>query len=160
MKSTKWYRGYNTFQNTTAHCSESQLRRLEKWDKDQGGAMRNAEKLLTHTCQKYYCRQHSATPALFVDTGISVYTGIRRNRDMSTSIFRLQNKIRQHNPDFMFPMQYAILSEAAIIDHWKEAHTSLKQCQVNARELAIRVTKTSWLNTPLKEAPNRSDANT
>lgn len=85
--------------------SKSQLRRrLEKWDRDQGRATRHAEKLLTRQHQKYYWSPTTLRNAGLVCCywHLRLY-GIRKNRDMSTSIFRLQNHIRQHNPDFMFP---------------------------------------------------------
>jgi hypothetical protein len=116
-------------------------RSLEKWDRDQGRAMRYAEKSLTRKSQKYSWSPTLRNAGLICRYWHLRVYGLRSHRDMAPSIFRLQNIIRQHDPDFMFPMQYAVLSMEEVLNQWKLARKELKLCQKNARSSGTRVMK-------------------
>lgn len=117
--------------------SDHQLRRqLEKWDRDQGRAMRHAERAL-RKCrqQKYYWSPTLRNAGLLVRYWHLRHHGIQHHRNTSRTINRLQTIIQQHDPDFVFPMQHEKVSEADIITQWKKARQDLHTCQKNARDL-------------------------
>jgi hypothetical protein len=120
--------------------SDDQLRqRLEKWDQDQGRAMRNAEKSL----QQMRPQKHLWSPTLR-NAGLLCWYwqlrlyGLRKRRDMHQTINRLQDIIRQHDMTCSFPMRNTNVSESDLLSKWNMAKKDLKTCQANARELRYK----------------------
>jgi hypothetical protein len=120
--------------------SDEQLRRrLERWDRDQGRAMKSAEKSLrTHAPQKHFW-----SPILRNAGFLCRYWKLRlysaqHKRDTSHTISRLQTIIQQHDPTYFFPLQNVDISAPDIISHWKKAKKELKTCQQQARDLRYK----------------------
>ena len=120
--------------------SDDQLRkRLEKWDRDQGRAMKHAEMSL----KKQRLQKHSWSPQLRNLGMVCRYWnlrlyGLRNNRDISQTISRLQTVIRTHDSRYSFPLQQSVLSEEEITKYWKTAKKELKTCQSKAQELRYK----------------------
>ena len=127
---TKLYRYHKKLTN-------AQLRtRLEKWDRDQGRAMRYAEKSLgkTHR-QKHYWSPTLRNAGLLCRYWHQRIYGIRHQRDMTSVINRLQTMIQQHEPTYTFPLQHRAVNIQDAHRYWKQSKKELKLCQQNAREL-------------------------
>jgi len=120
-----------------AHMSEAKLRRtLEKWDIDQGRAMRYAEKSLgKRRVQKHYWSPSLRNAGLLCRYWHLRLYGQQRQRDITASIARLLKIIRKHDHNYSFPLQDTLLSITTIAEQWNKAKKALKAIQNNAREL-------------------------
>lgn len=112
---------------------------LESWDRDQGRAMKAAEKEL-HIPRKPY----AWSPALR-NAGITKrYWKLRLrevkhiSEDYSPTIQRLQEQIQQNAPGFKFPYQSQNLDIATIRKHLKKAGQELLKLQKAATEVRFQ----------------------
>ena len=116
--------------------TDAQLRlRLEKWDSDQGRAMRYAEKALGKRHQKHYWSPTLRNAGILCRYWHQRIQGIRHSRDTYPLINRMQRQIQQHDPTFTFPFQHSDVTIQTALKYWKLAKKDLKQCQANARDL-------------------------
>ena len=120
--------------------TEDQVRiTLEKWDRDQGRAMRYAEKALgSIRLKKHYWSPTLRNGGLLCRYWRLRLLSQRENRDVSNTIHRMQAMVQQHDPTYSFPMQYIDVPTNDIAKYWKQAKQSLKQLQKEARELRYR----------------------
>ena len=112
---------------------------LEKWDRDQGGAMRHAEKALgSIRLKKHYWSPTLRNAGLLCRYWRLPLLSNRENRDVSDTIQRMQAMVQQHNSTYAFPLQHHDVSTNDIAKYWKQAKQSLKKLQKEARELRYR----------------------
>jgi hypothetical protein len=128
---------YSKFQTMT----EAQVRRaLEAWDRDQGRAMKKAEKEISIPKQQY-----EWSPTLR-NAGITRrYWRLRLRQakygeDFSPTIARMQEQIQQQDATFQFPHQHdSTLSTTEITHHLNQSTKHLHECQKAATENSIQI---------------------
>ena len=130
---TRLHRTHHKYDDSTLQ------RKLEKWDRDQGRAMKHAENALGSVRLK----KHYWSPVLRNAGILCRYWNIRikektEHRNMSDSITRLQTMIQQRNPSFSFPSQNEDLPTKVMMENWKHAKQALKKLQKESRELRYR----------------------
>ena len=102
---------------------------LEKWDRDQGRAMRHAEKALgSIRLKKHYWSPTLRNAGLLCRYWRLRLLSNRENRDVSVTIHRIQTMVQQHDSTYIFPLQHLELSTIVIAKFWKQAKQSLKNC--------------------------------
>jgi hypothetical protein len=112
---------------------------LEKWDRDQGRAMRHAENALgSIRLKKHYWSPKLRNAGLLCRYWRLRLLSQRENRDVSNTIHRMQEMVQQHDTTFIFPLQQSDISINDIVKYWKQAKKSLKNLQKEARELRYR----------------------
>jgi hypothetical protein len=112
---------------------------LEKWDRDQGRAMKHSESSLGSGRLK----KHYWSPTLRNAGLLCRYWNLRivsktRNCDTTDTIHRLQEMVHQHDPTYNFPLQQEDLTTTDLTNHWKQAKKALKQLQADSRELRYK----------------------
>jgi hypothetical protein len=119
---------------------DAELRKLlEKWDRDQGRAMKSAE----NETGSIRLKKHYWSPTLRNAGLLCRYWNIRirakkNNYDVSESINRLQEMVIQHDPNYVFPLQQVELTEGELESNWIKAKRALKELQKDARNLRYK----------------------
>jgi hypothetical protein len=127
---------------------------LEKWDQDQGRAMKFAEKKIRVTRLKkhYWSPQLRNAGLLCRYWNLRIYS-VKHNREVNFSISRIQAMIQQHDPRYTFPQQHEALTIQEMIPKWKAAKKALKECQMQAREMRYRSYEAMLVQYKLDRSP-------
>ena len=122
---------YNNFQTMT----EDQIRsKLEAWDRDQGRAMKKAEKEISIPKKQY-----EWSPILRNAAITRRYWRLRLRQskygeDFRSTIARMREQIQQHDPTFQFPFHDSQLSLNEITGQLNQSTKQLHECQKAATE--------------------------
>ena len=113
-------------------------KKLEKWDRDQGRAVKYAESQLQQSYKPF------AWSPEFRNAGI-VYRywrlrlrELQHSADYSTTFTRIEQTVNQHNPEFRLPKKDITLSLDEIRQHLKAATTNLLQKQKDSEILRYK----------------------
>ena len=113
--------------------TKAQVRKhLNRWDRDQGRAMRASESALRKPPQPYKWSAKLRNAGLLRRYWKFRHSEVQQNLCYSENIARLEAAVRVHNQGFSFPYRDEILTIEEIRKHYNKATKDLTKCQANA----------------------------
>ena len=126
---------YQQFQTMS---SEQVKLELEAWDRDQGRAMKKAEKEIQIPKKPYEWSPQLRNAALTRRYWRLRLREVQYQEDYETTITRLEDQIQQNDPHFKFPFRESVLSKEAIRGQLNQATKTLHVHQKAATELRFQ----------------------
>ncbi|KAI2499411.1 hypothetical protein MHU86_15056 [Fragilaria crotonensis] len=129
----------NIFTNADQMATPDLRHALEKWDQDQGRAMRHAEASLSKPPKPYAWSPTLRNAGIVYRYWRLRLSATKHNLDYSTTFDRMETLVRQHDSTFELPLRkLAHLQSQEVQTHLNSAQKHLRECQRRAGDIRFK----------------------